>query len=100
MCRELDGDKDRDEKRAKPEPVIVEAPAPLDLDADISAEEMQMMQAMGIPFGFNTTQVRTVQRLTQITCHSLIHDPGLDTAGSFALVQSSSERQMIQTFYT
>ena len=32
-------------------------PAPLSLDADISPEEMQMMQAMGIPFGFDTTQV-------------------------------------------
>ena len=31
--------------------------AALKLDADISPEEMQMMQAMGIPFGFNTTQV-------------------------------------------
>ena len=49
----------------------MEAPAPLDLDADISAEEMQMMQAMGIPFGFNTTQVQAVQHLIQITCQSV-----------------------------
>ena len=69
MCRDLDGDKDREEKYAKLEPVIVEAPAPLDLDADISAEEMQMMQAMGIPFGFNTTQVQTVQHLVKITAN-------------------------------
>ena len=31
--------------------------AALNLDADISPEEMQMMKAMGIPFGFDTTQV-------------------------------------------
>lgn len=33
-----------------------EAPE-VDFDGGISAEEMQMMRAMGIPFGFNTTQV-------------------------------------------
>lgn len=37
--------------------VAAEDGAPPSLDADISAAEMQMMQAMGIPFGFNTTQV-------------------------------------------
>lgn len=32
------------------------APKDVALDADITPEEMQMMQAMGIPFGFDTTQ--------------------------------------------
>ncbi len=31
--------------------------APLNLDADISPEEIAMMKSMGIPFGFDTTQV-------------------------------------------
>lgn len=29
---------------------------PIDFTADITPEEMQMMQAMGIPFGFDTTK--------------------------------------------
>lgn len=39
------------------------APAPKDIDfmGDISAEEMQMMMAMGIPFGFDTTQGKHVE---------------------------------------
>ena len=32
-------------------------PAELNFDADITPEEMQMMAGMGIPFGFDTTQV-------------------------------------------
>ena len=28
----------------------------MDLDAGVTPEEMQMMAAMGIPFGFDTTQ--------------------------------------------
>ena len=31
------------------------------LDADLSAEEIQMMVAMGIPFGFDTTQGKHVE---------------------------------------
>lgn len=31
------------------------------LDADLSPEEIQMMIAMGIPFGFDTTQGRHVE---------------------------------------
>ena len=33
----------------------------LDLNADLSAEEVQMMQAMGIPFGFDTTKNKHVE---------------------------------------
>lgn len=46
--------------------------APLNLDADISPEEMQMMQSMGIPFGFNTTQAssETASALSKITIKS------------------------------
>ena len=38
------------------------APAPKDvqLDAELSAEEIQMMSMMGIPFGFGTTQGKKV----------------------------------------
>ncbi|KAK9796707.1 hypothetical protein WJX73_006872 [Symbiochloris irregularis] len=36
-------------------------PVEVDFDADISAEEMQMMQAMGIPFLFDTTQGKHVE---------------------------------------
>jgi U4/U6.U5 tri-snRNP-associated protein 3 len=32
----------------------------VDFDADITPEEMQMMAAMGIPFGFDTTQGKHV----------------------------------------
>ena len=32
-------------------------PQDLNFDADITPEEMQMMASMGIPFGFDTTQV-------------------------------------------
>lgn len=32
----------------------------VDFDADITAEEMQMMSMMGIPFGFDTTQGKHV----------------------------------------
>ena len=51
----------REEKRRKVVEALVVAlpPVPaIDLDADISPEEMQMMQAMGIPTGFDTTHVR------------------------------------------
>lgn len=37
-----------------------EEPAQIGLDADLTAEEIQMMQAMGIPFAFNTTQGQQV----------------------------------------
>ena len=33
----------------------------VDFDADISSEEMQMMAAMGVPFGFATTQGKHVE---------------------------------------
>jgi U4/U6.U5 tri-snRNP-associated protein 3 len=33
----------------------------VDFMGDITAEEMQMMQAMGIPFGFDTTQGKEVE---------------------------------------
>ena len=33
----------------------------VDFDADISAEEMQMMSMMGIPFGFDSTQGKHVE---------------------------------------
>lgn len=60
-CR--DGHADEPAKPAKQprieDQVIAEEAVPLSLDADISPEEMQMMQAMGIPFGFDTTQVIT-----------------------------------------
>ena len=37
--------------------IIVAVPEPeVDLDAGVTPEEMQMMAAMGIPFGFDTTQ--------------------------------------------
>ncbi len=32
-----------------------EAAAKVELDADLTPEEIQMMQAMGIPFAFNST---------------------------------------------
>ena len=36
-------------------------PLDIDFDADITADEMQMMQSMGIPFGFDTTQVSALR---------------------------------------
>ena len=36
----------------------------IDFDADISPEEMSIMQSMGIPFLFDTTQVRQQEMLT------------------------------------
>ena len=50
-------DSERPEKRrkAKREPSV--QPLDIDFDADITPEEMQMMQTMGIPFLFDTTQV-------------------------------------------
>ncbi len=39
----------------------VPAPKDVQLDADISAEEIQMMAMMGIPFGFGTTQGAKVE---------------------------------------
>ena len=37
-------------------------PKEIDFDADISPEEMSFMQQMGIPFLFDTTQVRPFSR--------------------------------------
>jgi hypothetical protein len=37
----------------------VQAPA-MNMDADLTPEEIQMMQAMGIPFAFSTTQGQMV----------------------------------------
>jgi U4/U6.U5 tri-snRNP-associated protein 3 len=36
-------------------------PSPVELDAELSAEEIQMMAAMGIPFGFGSTQGKKVE---------------------------------------
>ena len=47
-----------DEDGALPSSVPTQAPD-LNFDADITPEEMQMMASMGIPFGFDTTQVNT-----------------------------------------
>ena len=47
-------------------------PVEVDFDADISAEEMQMMQAMGIPFLFDTTQVWTPFVLHCKRCFSFL----------------------------
>jgi U4/U6.U5 tri-snRNP-associated protein 3 len=41
--------------------LIALLPRQLDLNADLSAEEIQMMQAMGIPFGFDTTKNKHVE---------------------------------------
>mmetsp|Transcript_5596 Transcript_5596/g.16992 ORF Transcript_5596/g.16992 Transcript_5596/m.16992 type:complete len:275 (-) Transcript_5596:210-1034(-) len=40
--------------------VEVDPAVPIDLNADLSAAEIQMMQAMGIPFGFDSTQGKEV----------------------------------------
>ena len=45
-----------DEDGALPSSMPSQAPD-LNFDADITPEEMQMMASMGIPFGFDTTQV-------------------------------------------
>ena len=69
--------KDRDEDRKKKhkdkkkdrhahdsagnkEPAEV-APDPVNFTADMTPEEIQMMQAMGIPFAFDTTQGKMVR---------------------------------------
>jgi len=36
-------------------------PSSVQLDAELSAEEIQMMAAMGIPFGFGSTQGKKVE---------------------------------------
>lgn len=48
-------------KAEKSAPVAFVAEKDVQLDADLSPEEIQMMIAMGIPFGFDTTQGRHVE---------------------------------------
>ena len=48
---------ERPEKRRKADKATTVQPVDIDFDADITPEEMQMMQSMGMPFVFDTTQV-------------------------------------------
>lgn len=54
-----------DEDGALP-PAVPSQPQDLNFDADITPEEMQMMASMGIPFGFDTTQVQCRDHLHQL----------------------------------
>lgn len=54
-----------DEDGALP-PAVPSQPQDLNFDADITPEEMQMMASMGIPFGFDTTQVQSTDHLHQL----------------------------------
>ena len=69
MCSHADmnGADAMDEDGALP-PAAATQPAELNFDADITPEEMQMMAGMGIPFGFDTTQVLL---LPPCCCHIL-----------------------------
>lgn len=61
--RELPRHRDH-ERSAKTQKTTKESsvqPRDIDFDADISPEEMQMMQSMGIPFLFDTTQGKQVE---------------------------------------
>ncbi len=57
MCAEMNGGDAMDEDGALPSAAPTQPPE-LNFDADITPEEMQMMATMGIPFGFDTTQVQ------------------------------------------
>jgi len=56
--RARDADVDVEEGEVPGE--AVPAPKDVQFDAELSAEEIQMMAMMGIPFGFETTQGRKV----------------------------------------
>ena len=55
VCRDGEGSSKRHKKDQDEEDV---QPLDIDFDADISPEEMMMMQSMGIPFLFDSTQVQ------------------------------------------
>ena len=56
LVADMDGANPMDVDGALP-PTAPDQPPELNFDADITPEEMQMMATMGIPFGFDTTQV-------------------------------------------
>lgn len=58
------GQQDDKKKKGSKAPVIQQAPEnkkEVQLDAELTAEEIQMMVAMGIPFGFESTQGKHVE---------------------------------------
>ena len=62
--RRDDGPKTGPAAAPAPAPPAVQLPPPgeaVPLDAELSPEEIQMMMAMGIPFGFDTTQGKKVE---------------------------------------
>ncbi|KAI8109268.1 hypothetical protein M9435_005680 [Picochlorum sp. BPE23] len=57
------GQQDDKKKKGSKAPVTQQAPPQkeVQLDAELTAEEIQMMVAMGIPFGFESTQGKHVE---------------------------------------